>query len=296
MEEPTIDLLVGISTGVDKLCRRRALRNTWFRYKHDDESPLPPELRDRLDLRFIASNREPELVAEAEEEGDLVLLDVAEGYDKLWRKVLGFLGWALANSTFQYFMHADDDSFLRLDLIMGLLEGWPKERFYWGCFWNLTPEGLQTAPIRNPSNKSYMPMEQYPLDHYPPFASGCGFVLSRDLVEALVNANLPDYRVMDPPFGIHLCGREMCILNEAVEPVHEPRVRPYRPLPLFRSNTLVQHYMQPEEMKGFYKSALAGEPPQYVDSEMAGPSEGEAAASPSEELYNTLVDLGIFKR
>jgi hypothetical protein len=32
----------------------------------------------------------------------------------------------------------------------------------------------------------------------------------------------------DPPFGIHLCGGERCVLGEPVVPVHDDRVRPYR--------------------------------------------------------------------
>lgn len=37
---------------------------------------------------------------------------------------------------------------------------------------------------------------QYPLDFYPPFASGCGFILSRDLVDCLLAQPLPDYRLL----------------------------------------------------------------------------------------------------
>jgi hypothetical protein len=51
----------------------------------------------------------------------------------------------------------------------------------------------------------YTPL-QWPFNFYPPFASGCGFVLSWDLVLALTSAPLPNYRLLDPPFGIHLCG------------------------------------------------------------------------------------------
>lgn len=40
------------------------------------------------------------------------------------------------------------------------------------------------------------PLCQYPLNYYPPFASGCGFVLSRDLVRALLKQPLPDYRLL----------------------------------------------------------------------------------------------------
>lgn len=40
------------------------------------------------------------------------------------------------------------------------------------------------------------PLPQYPHDSYPPFASGCGFALSRDLVRALLAQPLPDYRLL----------------------------------------------------------------------------------------------------
>eukprot|EP00951_Prasinocladus_malaysianus_P005030 scaffold35777_cov40-Prasinocladus_malaysianus.AAC.1 len=82
----------------------------------------------------------------------------------------------------------------------------PAHRFYWGYIWD-PDTSRKTEPIRNPANKSHMPSEQYPLNYYPPFASGCGFVLSWDLVEALLAQQLPDYRLLDPPFGIHLCGK-----------------------------------------------------------------------------------------
>ena len=63
----------------------------------------------------------------------------------------------------------------------------------------------------------------------------------------------------DPPFGIHLCGPpEHCVVaGGPVTPLHDERIRPYRPLPTFRPDTLVQHYLRPEEMAPFYKQASA---------------------------------------
>lgn len=82
---------------------------------------------------------------------------------------------------------------------------------------------------------AYLPTSQWPYDHYPPFASGCGFVLSFDLVLALTSRELPRYRLLDPPFGIHLCGPPgIRVLLEPVSPVHDERIRPYKPLPTFR--------------------------------------------------------------
>jgi hypothetical protein len=37
-----------------------------------------------------------------------------------------------------------------------------------------------------------------------------------------------------------------------VVPVHDERVRPYRGIPVFKSSTVVQHYLTPEEMSPFH--------------------------------------------
>lgn len=173
------------------------------------------------------------------------------------------------------------------------------------------PRPLSTGPPMNCPWCAICICVQYALDYYPPFASGCGFILSRDLVQALVKEPLPDYRllvrmcwtaifsgpqptriagrhllgsyagsscclpvrcwqagsvhacmymrgarcahVQDPPFGIHLCGKDLCVLPEGpVTPVHDPCVRPYRGIPIFKPTTIVQHYLTAEEMGPFH--------------------------------------------
>ena len=51
-----------------------------------------------------------------------------------------------------------------------------------------------------------MPPDQWPHSFYPPFASGCGFVISHDLVAWLVSesADFTFFRVIDVPVGIYL--------------------------------------------------------------------------------------------
>ncbi|KAG2445667.1 hypothetical protein HXX76_000275 [Chlamydomonas incerta] len=253
------------------------------------------QYRHGVSIRFIVSreSRCEEVDAEQAQHGDILYIDAPAGYHNLWRKALCFLAWledqaaaaagragdaeagegagggggggssSSSNSNviarYDFVMHADDDSFVRLDLLLPLMATWPRQRHYWGYIWDGTGNRV-TAPIRNPANKSHMPAAQYPLDYYPPFASGCGFVLSRDLVLALLSRPLPDYRLLDPPFGIHLCGPpEYCVApGGPVAPVHDERVRPYRPLPTFRPDTLVQHYLRSEEMKPFWEQVRAG--------------------------------------
>jgi hypothetical protein len=60
--------------------------------------------------------------------------------------------------------------------------------------------------------------------------------------------------LQDPPFGIHLCGKDFCVLPAGpITPVHDERVRPYRGIPIFKPSTVVQHYLTPEEMVPFHK-------------------------------------------
>lgn len=54
-------------------------------------------------------------------------------------------------------------------------------------------------------------------------------------------------------FAAVIDSKDRCCLKQPVVPVHDDRVRPYRPMPIFRPDTLVQHYLQPAEMVPFYK-------------------------------------------
>ena len=73
------------------------------------------------------------------------------------------------------------------------------------------------AYILSLSINSWNSITQYGLDSYPPFACGCGFVLTADLIDYLVkNAHLlKDYRLVDVAFGIYLYPiRDIQIVND----------------------------------------------------------------------------------
>lgn len=310
-------LVVCVSSASGNTKRRRALRRSWFEFKTRSNPWLTPAQQSSVELLFVVSSGSSEaLAAEQAEHEDLLLLDAPEGYHNLWRKALVCLEVLEQRCNYAFYMHADDDSYVRLDLMLQLLSSSPRKQFYWGYIWDGTGNRV-TQPIRDPHNKSHMPVEQYALDYYPPFASGCGFVLSRDLVQALLRQPLPDYRLLDPPFGIHLCGSDFCVLPEGpIQPVHDERVRPYRGIPIFQPSTVVQHYLTPEEMVPFHKQVLeALQQQQHGGSTAAAPAEAEPAAtaaprsgsqqqqptsgsglSAPDELYAQLVQLGLLRR
>ena len=97
---------------------------------------------------------------------------------------------------------------MRLDLLLrwlGSPAATPHAGLYAGYIWDGS-EGRRTKPLRDPYAKSYMPEDQWPHDSYPPFASGCGFLIAYDLIEALVAASpsFTFFRVIDVPIGVCL--------------------------------------------------------------------------------------------
>ena len=170
----------------------------------------------------------------------MVFLDVQDSYDQLTEKLLLYLE-KISQESFDYFMHVDDDSFVRADLLLPELQKLSRSNVYWGYLWN--SGSRNTKPIRDPTAKSYMPKEHWPDDDkaYPPFQSGCGFVLSADLVQYLVKnkSSFKPCRLIDVAVGIYLEPKQ-----KDIQYINEERIRPYPGIPLFNKTTIVQHYMK----------------------------------------------------
>lgn len=204
-EDCTVLLLISSAAGYER--RRDVVRRTYLSLLDPASaaSPLSAELRASVKYRFLLGAPEPAqaaaLAAEQAEHGDLLQVAVPESYETLFPKIVASWRWAVATHDFGHWMHADDDSYIRLDLLLGWLksaEAGPPRGLYAGYIWDGS-EGRRTRPLRDPSAKSYMPVEQWPHDSYPPFASGCGFLIASDLVGRLVerSAAMTFFRVID---------------------------------------------------------------------------------------------------
>ena len=88
-------------------------------------------------------------------------------------------------------------------------------------------------------------------------------------------------RLFDVPVGIAIAQHEP---PAAIE--HLPEVRPYRPLPLYQPDTIVQHYMQPEEFRQFFDKAY-GAPPS---------AEEQAADARIAAVYDMFVGAKVLRR
>lgn len=302
-DRPKCDVLLFISSAAGYERRRATVRKTYLSLLRDR-----PALGARVRYRFLLGAPKPDQVAtlEAEqaEHGDLLQVNVPESYETLFPKVVAAWRWASSTHEFSFWMHADDDSYIRFDLLLRWLDSPdacgpsaadPWSGLYAGYIWDGS-EGRKTKPLRDPTAKSYMPVEQWPHDSYPPFASGCGFLISRDLIE-LLNAQshtFTFFRVIDVPIGICLA---RVVPPARLRIVHLETVRPYRPLPLFRPDTVVQHYMQPEEFKQYHARSLAAAA--AAESDQAGGAEGaggEAGGGIPSEVYDLFVKAKVMRR
>lgn len=257
-------------------------------------------------------------------------------------------------------MHADDDSYIRLDLLLRWLDSpvaTPWRGLYAGYIWD-GRDGRKTKPLRDPTAKSYVPFEQWPHDSYPPFASGCGFliacasasdplalrlacdaakrappderrptsVLGSRAAPATISSSRSSTTRLASPF----CASSMCrsastshssrptgcasctcpryaasrVRHGATDTARSTRraytdprpaalaqVRPYRPLPLFVKDTIVQHYMQPEEFPQFHARALE------AAAESQGGTDAEAPVPDAAALvYDLFVKAKVMRR
>lgn len=285
-------LLISSAAGYER--RRKTVRATYLSLLREDsaDSPLTLEQRKSIRYKFLLGAPKPDQVAalqaEQEEHGDLLQVAVPESYESLWPKLVACWRWAHATYDFRFWMHADDDSFLRPELLLRYLSApeTPQRGLYAGYIWDGS-EGRRTKPLRDPSAKSFMPPEQWPHDFYPPFASGCGFIISHDLIAWLVSesADFTFFRVIDVPVGIYLAQLPEREARLAIR--HLETVRPYRPLPLFREDSMVQHYMQPEEFPQFFESSYGGAAKSKEDAE----SDARIA-----QVYDLFVNAKVMRR
>jgi len=287
-------LLISSAAAAGYERRRRAVRRTYLTALREQQ------LQGTVEYRFLlgeppTAEEGAALDAEQAEFGDLLRVCVPESYETIFAKVVAAWRWAVATHDFAFWMHADDDSYVRLDLLLGWVRSpaaSPQEGVYAGYLWDGS-DGRRTKPLRDPAQKSYMPVEQWPHDSYPPFASGCGHLIACDLVGKLVelSPSMSFFRggVFDVAIGIYLARLAASGAVANLRLVHIEGVRPYRPLPLFRRETLVQHYMQPEEFRQFHERAVAA----AAEADGGAGPGGGAAAPESEQRIAAVYDLFV---
>ncbi|KAI7840006.1 hypothetical protein COHA_006271 [Chlorella ohadii] len=180
---PSILAFVGVQTGFttdprpkyNYEARRAALRASWFPGSRQELARLEHE--EGIVARFVIGHssdprKEAALAAEAAQHGDMLRLDLVEGYAGLPAKTIAFLRAVTQQWNPQYIVKADDDVYVRLDCLPHAARQWAAlHADYIGC--------MKTGPvIKSPKYRWYEPQHTLIGAEYFAHAWGTIYVLS----------------------------------------------------------------------------------------------------------------------
>ncbi|KAF2542555.1 hypothetical protein F2Q68_00033134 [Brassica cretica] len=176
-----VTLLVGVFSTGNNFKRRMALRRSWMRY----EAVRSGEVAVRF-LIGLHTNEQVnlEMWREAKAYGDIQFMPFVDYYGLLSLKTVALciLGTKVIPS--KYIMKTDDDAFVRIDELLMSLKEKPSNALLYGLI------SFDSSPDREQGSKWYIRKEEWPLDSYPPWAHGPGYIITQDIAKFVVKGHL----------------------------------------------------------------------------------------------------------
>ena len=178
-------LFIVILTSPNGKDRRTAIRETWLsKLSNGDTLDRPVVAKFIIGVKELTPEHMKNLEDENKLHRDILFLpELKDAYKELPSKVLQTYKWIDQNVNSSYILKVDDDSFVRLDLIISELKStYSARRLYWGFF-----RGDAHVKFAGPwAEKNW-----HLCDRYLPYAQGGGYILSTDLVNFIArNADL----------------------------------------------------------------------------------------------------------
>ena len=193
---------------------------------------------------MLDGNTMDQLLKEAEEHKDIIILpNVTDSLQTLTKRTIGSFKLAIEQFEFSYVLKCDDDTFVDvLRLASELQLRRDRTRLYWG-FMSGKIRVTRYLPI------AYKETEWSLCDLYMPYTNGGGYLLSRDLIQLLVQneAHLKLYKCEDVAVGAWLAPYN-------IERRHDTRFDTEGRTRGCKSVFLISHKVSPSEMYTYYKS------------------------------------------
>ncbi|CAL1282985.1 unnamed protein product [Larinioides sclopetarius] len=166
-KEPQPNILAIVHSSPSHLLHRRAIRQTWGSFSPGKNMTIKtvfvvgrsklPKIQQRLER-------------EADQHGDMVVLEMVDSYTNLTAKHLAGLRWSIKNCPrVAYIIKADDDALIDVRRALKILQSATLGRNVIAC--RIVPEG--TSPRR--SGKWMVTRQDYPYQEYPEYCSGLAY-------------------------------------------------------------------------------------------------------------------------
>ena len=163
--------------------RRDAIRKTWLSNIKSLDSSVAA--RFVIGVKELPEENRKNLDTELETHHDILFLpELKDSYFELTNKVLQAIKWIDENIKSSYLLKVDDDSFVRLDVVLSELKSTSPstKNLYWGFF-----RGDAHVKFKGP----WAEKRWHLCDRYLPYAHGGGYILSGELVNFIArNADL----------------------------------------------------------------------------------------------------------
>lgn len=194
-------IIILITSAPQNYDRRKAIRETWCRPSSFNLASVPWQC---VFLIGQSSVHISNVVIENEMNDfhDIIMGSYIDSYRNLTIKTMHGLDWVLRNCQHEFVLKTDDDVYVNTKLLYKLVtSSTPKNNTYIGL---VTQAEDKLKVIRNPNSKWFVSVEQYSPSHYPPYAVGMGYLLSKDLVEKFVNTSkhIPPFANEDAYIGV----------------------------------------------------------------------------------------------
>ncbi|RRT56613.1 hypothetical protein BHE74_00029571 [Ensete ventricosum] len=245
LPESPIDLFIGIISASNHFAERMAIRKTWMQSSQIKSSIVVARF-------FVALNPRKEVNAmlkkEAEYFGDIVILPFMDHYELVVLKTIAICDYGVHNLTTPYIMKGDDDTFIRIDVVLKEIKRISQKRpLYMG---NLN---LLHRPLR--SGKWAVSYEEWPEYVYPPYANGPGYIISRDIARFIgslyADQSLRLFKMEDVSMGMWV---EQFNASSPVQYSHSWKFCQYGCM----LNYYTAHYQSPRQMLCLWDKLAGG--------------------------------------
>lgn len=185
-KNPTVLFLVTSHSSNAK--KRQSIRETWGNQAKYFET-FKREYNLTYEVYFNVGNGRDEasvdrMKHESVKHGDVLIVDREEDFYDLTRRVMATFEWSVNTCNFTYLFKMDDDIFINIPNVLSFLSNNTFSFSRGGIF--AGDMNINARVNRDTRSKYLVTYDEWPVETYPPYCSGGGFVVSHSVVKQIV--------------------------------------------------------------------------------------------------------------